>query len=157
MKKIFFIAALMMTCTIFSFAQIDQEELRIEMDKMEQEMSHAFKLLELTLQDGRLFEGMDTLMFKMIPDMDQESTETYPNGDPYQLHHLMDQLMGSFSEENRADLELFFKDFEQRLPAPEEFEEWKEEGDIEQDPSEPSQKQGNTSKKKRKKKKIYRM
>ncbi len=157
MKKLFFIVALMMTGTILSFAQMDQEEFRIEMDKMEQEMSHAFKLLELTLQDGRLFEGMDTLMFKMIPDMDQESTEIYPNGDPYQLHHFMDQLMETFSEENMADLQLFFKDFEQRLPAPEEFEEWKEEGDLEQEPSEPSQKQGNTNKKKGKKKKIYRM
>ncbi len=156
MKKLFFIAVLMSTFSIFSFAQIDEEELRIEMDKMEEEMSHAFKLLELTLQDGRLFEGMDTMMLRMIPDMDQPS-ETYPNGDPYQLHHFMDQLMGAFSEENMAEMELFFKDFEQRFPSAEELEEWREEGNLETDPSEPSQKQGNTGKKKKKKAKVYRM
>lgn len=148
MKKITFFFILSLACAHFSFAQISQDQLRQDLEMMEKQMAEAFKIMEGTLQDGRLLEGLDTMMFKMIPmNPNQIEPEVYPKGDPYQLHHFLDQFMGTFSEENIKELEQFFQEFEQRLPKPEEF----------QDSTEPGEKQGDTSNKSRKKKKIHKL
>lgn len=140
MKRIMITCFFAIACFSAAFAQMGEEELRQQMERMEAEMADVFELWEQNLLGSNLF--LDTMMFKIIP-LDPNS----PHGDPYQLHQFLDQFFGAFGEENRMELDHFFKEYEQRIPAPEDLEEERQ----------PGEKQEDTQKKKRKKTRIYRL
>ena len=145
MRKIVLSFLLVLSCAVLSLAQLSEEELRMEFDRMEQEMNRALEQLQETVKNGQLFPPMDTTFFHIFPYEGPDEPGFHPQGDPLLLQHLLERFMGQLSPEDWAEIEQLFDEFQQNIPAPDQLEEAP--GTEKQSPAKP--------KRPRKKTKIY--
>ncbi len=113
------------------FAQHDQDEVLKEMQKIQEEMMKRLENMELNFGDSQLF--IDTFFIK----------EFSPHGgwmplgpnsvDLSEMMELLQKQMQQMDDEDWTEIENLFKsfgDFSPTVPAPEELDEEKEEGNI---------------------------
>ncbi len=100
-----------------AWAQLSEEELQRELDRMEEQMSIVLKRMQEQVENGQLFQ-QDTSIFRMFPYDGAQEPGFHPQGDPLQLQQLLDEFMGQFTAEDWAELNRIFDEFQQGVPAP---------------------------------------
>ncbi len=118
MSKYLFAAFLLCFCCQLSWAQLSEEELRLEFDRIEEQMAEALEQLQQTVENGQLFQ-IDTTIIRTFPFDGAEEPGFHPQGDPLQLQQLLDQFMGQLTEEDWAAIQRLFDDFQQGFAIPE--------------------------------------
>ncbi len=127
-----------------AWAQLSEEELQRELDRMEEEMTIALQRLQETVENGQLFQ-LDTTVYRIFPYDGPREPGVNPQQGPLELQQLLDQFTGQLTEEDWAELHRLFDDFQQSIPDPEGLDTPPGEGG--ESPSRPS--------KSKKKRKVY--
>ena len=117
MQKRLITCLLICFCFQLSWAQLSEEELRQEFDRMEEQMVQALKQLQATVENGQIFQ-LDTTIFRGFSFGGAEEPGFHPQGDPLQLQQLLDQFMGQFTEEDWAEIHRLFDEFQKELSSP---------------------------------------